>query len=75
MADTFQANLNKTKVPVNFIYDGLAFSPSEYLEKLTEINRKQPIEPDFCGNGGATKLLETKFAKLTGKEKAILRIS
>ena len=62
---------NKSKTPVNFIYDGLAFSPKEYLEKLNEINKKKPIEPDFYGNGGATKLLEDEFAKLTGKEKAI----
>lgn len=61
----------KIKIPVNFIYDGFAFSPKEYLEKLNEINSVKPIDPDFYGNGGATKLLEVKFAKLTGKEKAI----
>jgi threonine aldolase len=57
--------------PVNFIYDGLALSPNEYLNKLQEINKSNPIEPDFYGEGGATKLLEEEFAKLTGKEKAI----
>lgn len=62
---------NTTLEPVNFIYDGLAFSPSQYLEKLHEINSKKPIEPDFYGNGGDTELLEEKFAKITGKEKAI----
>lgn len=62
---------DKAKVPVNFIYDGLAFSPQEYLGKINEINKNKPIEPDFYGNGGATKLLEDDFAKLTGKEKAI----
>ncbi len=62
---------NNAKIPVNFIYDGLAFSPQEYLEKLNEINKKKPIEPDFYGNGGVTKLIEEEFATMTGKEKAI----
>lgn len=62
---------SKNKGAVNFIYDGLAFSPQEYLEKLSEINKAKPIEPDFYGNGGETSLLENKFAKITGKEKAI----
>ena len=61
----------KPKSPVNFIYDGLNFSPGEYLEKLSEINQVKPIEPDFYGNGGTTKALEDAFAKITGKEKAI----
>lgn len=59
------------KTPVNFIYDGLALSPDQYLNKLQEISKTSPIEADFYGNGGATKLLEEKFATLTGKEKAI----
>lgn len=59
------------KIPVNFIYDGLAFSPQQYLEKLSRIDQERAIEPDFYGNGGATKLLEDEFVKLTGKEKAI----
>ena len=62
---------NKNDLPVNFVYDRLGFSPSQYLNKLVEINQAQPIEPDFYGNGGTTTLLETEFAKLTGKEKAI----
>jgi len=62
---------NTSKTAVNFIYDGLALSPQEYLEKLNEINKKKPIEPDFYGSGGTTKLIEEEFAKITGKEKAI----
>ena len=62
---------SNSEVPVNFIYDGLALSPSQYLEKLQTINESKAIEPDFYGNGGATKLLEDEFVKLTGKEKAI----
>lgn len=56
---------------VNFIYDGFAFSPKEYLNKLNEISNINPIQPDFYGNGGATTALEENFALLTGKEKAI----
>lgn len=62
---------NKPTKAVNFIFDGLFFSPSEYLDKLQEINKVQTIEPDFYGTGGTTKLLEEEFAKITGKEKAI----
>ena len=62
---------NLKKQPVNFIFDGLWFSPQAYLDKLQEINQKQAIEPDFYGNGGATQKLESAFAKITGKEKAI----
>ncbi|ETN95482.1 threonine aldolase family protein [Zhouia amylolytica] len=56
---------------VNFIFDGLSLDPKQYLEKLTTISNIHPIEPDFYGNGGATKALEEEFARLTGKEKAI----
>ncbi|OJJ23756.1 hypothetical protein BKI52_05245 [marine bacterium AO1-C] len=59
------------QAPINFIFDGLWFSPQAYLDKLQEINQKQKIAPDFYGNGGATQKLENAFAKLTGKEKAI----
>ncbi len=61
----------KTTTPVNFISDGLAMSPNDYLLKLQEINQSKPIEADFYGNGGVLTALEEKFAKLTGKEKAI----
>ena len=66
-----ETTISKNKEPVNFLYDGLAFSPQEYLEKLNQINKAKPIEPDFYGNGGETSMLENEFAKITGKEKAI----
>jgi len=62
---------NNPEVTVNFIYDGLELSPRQYLEKLTEIDQGERLEPDFYGNGGTTKELEEIFAKLTGKKKAI----
>lgn len=61
----------ESQANVNFIFDGLHLTPFEYLTKLQEINQSNPIEPDFYGNGGSTKLLEEAFAKITGKEKAI----
>lgn len=57
--------------PLNFIFDGPFFSPSEYLEKLNEIDRSRPIAPDFYSSGGSTSALEEEFARITGKEKAI----
>lgn len=62
---------SKSRTPINFFSDGLALTPQEYLDKLTEINKVRPIEPDLYGHGGTNALLEQEFAKLTGKEKAI----
>lgn len=62
---------NTNQPIVNFIFDGIYFSPKEYIEKLAEIDLSNPIATDFYGQGGETKLLEEKFAKITGKEKAI----
>lgn len=69
--ETSDQTIIDSKSPVNFIYDGLSLSPNEYLVKLQEIEKTKPIEPDFYGNGGVSKLLEEEFAKITGKEKAI----
>ena len=57
--------------PVNFVYDGPWFSPQAYMEKLQEIDKEKPIEPDVYCSGGVTKELEDEFARITGKEKAI----
>lgn len=62
---------NEPKTSINFIYDGLALTPQDYLEKLAQIDKNKDIVPDFYGNGGTTKQLEEEFAKITGKEKAI----
>ena len=35
------------KTAVNFIYDGPMFSPRDYLEKLNEIDKTDPIEIDY----------------------------
>jgi len=59
------------KTAVNFIYDGPMFSPRDYLEKLSKIDKTDPIEIDYYFNGGVTTELEDEFARITGKEKAI----
>jgi threonine aldolase len=69
--DSLEEKSPEAKPPVNFVSDGLLFSPSQYIQKLAEIDKAKKIEPDFYGNQGATKALEEEFAKLTGKEKAI----
>lgn len=64
-------NKTSNEIPVNFIYDGFFFTPDKYIQKLSEINEKNPIEFDYYGKGGHTELLEQEFVKVTGKEKAI----
>ncbi|HAP63253.1 MAG TPA: threonine aldolase, partial [Cytophagales bacterium] len=66
-----EASPAKAQETVNFVSDGLRFSPQQYVDKLQEISTTQGIERDFYGNGGAVQELERKFARLTGKEKAI----
>lgn len=56
---------------VNFVHDGLGFSPTEYINKLGEIDSKGGISNDFYGTGGSTYALEQAMAKHMGKEKAI----
>lgn len=56
---------------INFIWDGFFFTPDWYIQKLAEINQANSIEADYYGNGGPTEKLETEFARITGKEKAI----
>ena len=71
-SDSLPASKNVGKEnSINFIFDGLAYSPEEYMTKLLKVNQTQPIAVDFYGNGGATRELEAAFAKLTAKEKAI----
>jgi threonine aldolase len=64
-------NPEKTQSPLNFVFDGPWFSPQAYMEKLQEIDRVKPIEPDLYSSGGVTRELEEEFARITGKEKAI----
>lgn len=56
---------------VYLINDGPLYKPSEYIAKLQEINKADPIERDFYGEGGAVDKLLKKFIAITGKEAAI----
>jgi threonine aldolase len=65
------AGSNPEKTFVNFVSDGLRLSPTEYLQKVAELDKVHPVEQDTYGSGGTTMQLETAYAKVTGKEKAI----
>lgn len=56
---------------IDFIYDGLSFSPKDYSELLMKLADEGKIKPDNYSNGGVVEELENKFAKLLGKESAI----
>ncbi len=56
---------------VYFINDGPLYRPTEYIAKLQEINKADPIERDFYGEGGAVEKLIKKFISITGKEAGI----
>ena len=56
---------------VYFINDGYLYKPTEYLAKLQEINKTNPIERDFYGEGGTIDKLIRKFIAVTGKEACI----
>ena len=56
---------------VYFINDGYLYKPTEYIAKLQEINKKNLIERDFYGEGGAVDKLIKQFISITGKEAAI----
>ncbi|MCB2220486.1 MAG: hypothetical protein KQI35_08835 [Bacteroidetes bacterium] len=68
---TFPFNGQPKFSQINFVYDGLNYSPEEYLDILMQLNQESPIEPDFYGHGGVTSELERQFALVTGKEKAV----
>ena len=56
---------------VRFFYDGDDLNAGQYLETLQQANRREAIQRDFYGEGGAVTALEKKMAVITGKEKAI----
>ncbi|WMN05969.1 aminotransferase class I/II-fold pyridoxal phosphate-dependent enzyme [Marivirga arenosa] len=72
-ADDYSDNLFKrdNNKLINLVYDGLAYEPKDYIQKLQEINKSSSISADVYGSGGTTQKLEEKLAELTGKEKAI----
>src|ERR1700748_19834 len=53
---------------ISFTNDGIHYPPDEYLAKLQEISKKDPIKADVYGGGGTVAALQKKFAEITGKE-------
>jgi threonine aldolase len=56
---------------VDMAGDGPELSPSEYAALLTRLLADGRFEPDEYGLGGAAAELETHFASLLGKERAL----
>src|SRR5438128_12512464 len=57
---------------IHLTTDGLNLTPLEYCRLLTGLAEERKIEPDNYSLGGAVEELETEFAKLLGKESAIV---
>jgi threonine aldolase len=56
---------------VNFVQDGMGFTPTEYIQQLAEIDKARAIERDYYAERGVVDELLQKFAAITGKEAAI----
>ena len=56
---------------IDFVHDGLSFSPQEYATLLMKLADEGKIKADYYSNGGVVEELENKFAKLFGKESAV----
>lgn len=54
-----------------FVFDGPMYKPTQYIEKLQEIDRSKKIIRDFYGEGGSLDELTKKMADISGKEAAI----
>lgn len=70
-ADKFVKRYYNSSKQIDFIYDGLSFSPKEYSDLLMKLADEGKIKPDNYSNGGVVEELEIKFAKLLGQESAI----
>ena len=51
--------------------DGLGLNPAQYSRLLARLADEQPIAPDSYSLGGVVEELETRFARVLGKERAI----
>jgi threonine aldolase len=56
---------------IDFLHDGLSFSPQEYAALLMKLADEGKIRADYYSNGGVVEELENKFAQLFGKESAV----
>ncbi len=60
-----------TDTVIDFISDGINFTPSDYSKLLLKITQDSTFKKDNEGKGGVVQKLEEEFAKFTGKQKAI----
>ena len=51
--------------------DGLGLNPAQYSRLLARLADEKPIAPDSYSLGGVVEELETRFARVLGKERAI----
>lgn len=56
---------------VHFEQDGLSLTPAETAAELARLSAFQPPSPDIYGLGGVVEEVETYFARLLGKERAL----
>jgi len=56
---------------VDFTSDGLGLPPEAYVRLLSTILEERGIKPDSYAQGGCVEELETLFATLLGKERAV----
>ncbi len=56
---------------VRFHGDGLSLTPSETATLLKKLTASTDFEPDSYSRGGVVEVLETRIAKLLGKERAV----
>jgi len=57
---------------VDFAADGLGLSPREYTTLLDQLAATHELQADYYSNGGLVEDLERTFARVLGKERAIL---
>jgi len=62
---------SKDSEAVYFINDGIFYRPTDFIDKLQEINTANPIERDSYGEGATLEKLLKKFIEITGKESAV----
>ncbi|MCK9995752.1 MAG: aminotransferase class I/II-fold pyridoxal phosphate-dependent enzyme [Candidatus Krumholzibacteria bacterium] len=71
-AQTQEGNvLNPSASIVRFHGDGLSLTPSETAALLEKLTASTDFEPDSYSRGGVVEALETRIAKLLGKERAV----
>ncbi len=56
---------------IDFLYDGIDLSPSEYTHLLSKLVDEGKVKPDNYSNGGVVAELEESFAKQLGKDSAV----